>query len=67
MPSVTAGFKEKPMPENETITLPVWTCNRCGHRWIGKSQEPPRVCVSRSCHSPYWNRERKHPKKEEEK
>lgn len=32
-------------------------CLRCGHSWIRKTPEKPRVCPS--CHSPYWDRVRR--------
>lgn len=41
------------------------TCNRCGKSWWPKSPKLPLQCPK--CRSPYWNRERKHPKKEEGK
>lgn len=41
----------------KTITLPVWTCKRCNHEWIGKSQDKPTICPK--CKTPYWDRPRK--------
>jgi predicted Zn-ribbon and HTH transcriptional regulator len=32
-------------------------CNRCHHKWLGKSAEKPNVCPR--CKSVYWNREKK--------
>ena len=37
------------------------TCERCGHKWITKTKEKPRVCPK--CKSPYWDKPRKTPKK----
>lgn len=49
-----------------TTTIPALQCSRCGHRWVPKlykvgGKEQPAQCPS--CHSPYWNRERKRPKR----
>ena len=43
----------KPKPV-ETITLPVWECNRCSHRWVPRKTEIPAACPK--CKSPRWNR-----------
>jgi uncharacterized OB-fold protein len=32
------------------------TCNRCGHTWVPRENEEPKVCPA--CKSPYWNKER---------
>ena len=36
----------------------VWTlayqCNRCGHKWLPRKDEHPRVCPQ--CHSAYWDK-----------
>ena len=53
------------MIEEEVITIKVLhaTCGRCGHRWDLKRTDAdgklliPKTCPS--CHSPYWNAERK--------
>lgn len=29
-------------------------CERCGHKWITRSEELPIVCPN--CKSPYWNK-----------
>ena len=42
------------MPE---INIPYLKCNRCGHTWIPRSPNLPRVCAR--CNSPYWNKDRK--------
>ena len=41
------------------VKLEVWgyRCERCGHEWVPRNQEEPRVCPK--CKSPYWNRPRK--------
>ena len=41
--------------------LPQYRCNRCGHRWTPEIVNPV-SCPK--CHSPYWNRPRKLPRKE---
>lgn len=34
-------------------------CTRCGYRWLQRAAGPlPKVCASKKCKSPYWNRER---------
>jgi NAD-dependent SIR2 family protein deacetylase len=44
-------------------------CNRCGHEWdrvlvkIRRRSKIPKYCPT--CHSPYWNKERVRPLKEE--
>lgn len=30
-----------------------YQCERCGHEWIARGTEEPRVCPK--CKSPYWN------------
>jgi len=30
------------------------TCERCGHKWITRTEESPVVCPK--CKSPYWNK-----------
>ena len=39
--------------------LPTNKCKRCGHTWIPRSPNVPKVCPS--CNSPYWNKDRKKP------
>ena len=41
------------------VQLQVWgfRCERCGHEWVPRRDEEPRVCPK--CKSPYWNRPRK--------
>ncbi|MBU4086866.1 MAG: hypothetical protein KKB21_04805 [Nanoarchaeota archaeon] len=43
------------------ITLEGYCCERCGHRWVARNKEEPRVCPR--CKSPYWDRPRKLTKK----
>ena len=38
------------------ITLKGYKCERCGHKWIPREKEKPRVCPK--CKSPYWDRKR---------
>jgi len=42
------------------MKLPRFTCTRCQHEWIPRTEQPPKVCPS--CKSPYWNRERRTPR-----
>lgn len=39
------------------ITLKGFVCERCGHKWVPRENEIPRVCPK--CKSPYWNKPRK--------
>jgi Zn finger protein HypA/HybF involved in hydrogenase expression len=32
-------------------------CERCGHKWITRSEDIPKVCPN--CKSPYWDIPRK--------
>ncbi len=34
-----------------------YRCERCGHVWIPRGEETPRVCPK--CKSPYWNKPRR--------
>jgi uncharacterized OB-fold protein len=39
------------------ITLKGYQCERCGHKWVPREEEFPKVCPR--CKSPYWNIARK--------
>jgi hypothetical protein len=41
------------------VKLEVWgyRCERCGHEWIPRDKDVPRICPK--CKSPYWDRPRK--------
>src|SRR5437899_11414927 len=39
-----------------TIALEGFRCARCGHEWVPRKDEVPRVCPR--CKSPFWDRER---------
>lgn len=39
------------------ITLQGFLCERCGHKWVPREEETPRVCPR--CKSPYWDRPRR--------
>ena len=43
--------------DDDDVKLPVLSCTRCGHTWIPRRPEPPKVCPK--CKSPYWDRPRK--------
>ena len=34
-----------------------YVCERCGHEWYPRADQPPKVCPS--CKSPYWDRPRR--------
>jgi len=36
------------------ITLKGYRCERCGHEWVPRNDENPRVCPK--CKSPYWDK-----------
>jgi len=38
------------------IILKRYTCKRCNHNWLPRSEEKPMVCPK--CNSPYWDKER---------
>jgi len=48
------------MVEKVEIVLKGYRCERCGHEWVPRGNEIPRVCPK--CKSPYWDK----PKKKEE-
>lgn len=39
------------------ITLKGFKCERCGHEWVPREEEQPKVCPK--CKSPYWNTPRR--------
>jgi predicted Zn-ribbon and HTH transcriptional regulator len=39
------------------ITLRGYQCERCGHKWVPREEERPRVCPK--CKSAYWDTARK--------
>lgn len=39
------------------IRLMKYTCERCNHSWIPRSEEYPRTCPK--CRSPYWDKPKK--------
>ncbi len=43
-------------PKCGTVFDVTYTCNRCGHTWVPRENEEPKVCPN--CKSPYWNKER---------
>jgi len=45
----------------EKIKVLKCTCERCGHKWITRTEETPKVCPK--CKSPYWDVPRKKSKK----
>ena len=53
-------------PGNDGFCRPILgqACKRCGHRWYPRSPARPKVCPR--CMSPYWDVERRCPKKEAE-
>lgn len=47
------------------ITLKGYLCERCGHVWVPRDSEKPRVCPK--CKSPYWDRPRQNAKELDKK
>lgn len=39
------------------ITQSGYKCLRCGHTWVPRKKDCPRICPK--CKSPYWDREKK--------
>jgi len=48
--------KKEAQNMEEQITLNRYTCERCDHIWLPRSEEKPTVCPK--CKSPYWNKQR---------
>lgn len=48
---------EKKMEQN--IVMKKYTCERCNHSWLPRSEEKPRVCPF--CNSAYWDVPRRNP------
>ncbi len=48
------------MTTKKLIEVMIEKCNRCEHEWIPRKKDPM-WCPN--CNSPYWNKERKYPKK----
>jgi len=46
------------MPE---VILRGYECARCGHKWVPRDDDKPKVCPK--CKSPYWDKPRSHPRK----
>lgn len=42
----------------ELTLIPGYRCSRCGHTWVPRRPNPPKVCPNRKCKSPYWYRPR---------
>jgi uncharacterized OB-fold protein len=41
---------------NNSYNLPTIYCKRCGHIWIPKTNQPPKVCPK--CKNPNWNKQK---------
>lgn len=39
------------------VKLDGYKCDRCGHEWLRRGHDDPKVCPQ--CKSPYWNIPRK--------
>jgi predicted Zn-ribbon and HTH transcriptional regulator len=37
------------------IRLTVLACKQCGHQWVPRSTELPKICPNVKCHSLRWN------------
>lgn len=40
----------------EIIQVPRCICERCGNKWVARSEARPMTCPK--CRSPYWDRKR---------
>ncbi len=49
----------------EIVMLHRFTCERCGHNWLPKTENRP-VCCGK-CKSPYWDKPRKNNSSNEKK
>src|SRR5687767_289491 len=47
--------KRQKQEEMATVTLPKYTCKRCGHQWIPRILTEPKTCPD--CKSPLWNKD----------
>jgi len=45
--------KEVRKKMEEQVILKRYTCERCGHSWLPRSEDKPRVCPG--CTTPYWD------------
>ena len=43
--------------DEKVVSLPKWTCVRCGHEWLPRQETRPRLCPN--CRSAYWDKKRK--------
>ena len=43
------------MVQKDDIIQKGYTCKRCGHKWIPRSDEKPTWCPNNHCHSPKWD------------
>lgn len=41
------------------VNIKGFSCERCGHRWVSRSDSKNMPLVCPSCKSPYWNTPRK--------
>ena len=42
-----------------TITQYGYKCLRCGHQWVPRKKDYPRICPK--CKTPYWDKEKRKP------
>jgi len=49
------------------ITVAEFECERCGWKWMPRSEEKPRSCPNPKCRSIYWDKPRKNKQKSEDK
>ena len=45
------------MAKKVEIKVLGYRCERCGHEWVPRKENEPKVCPK--CKSPYWDRPRK--------
>ena len=47
-----------------TMRIMGYRCERCGHSWAPRNKDrAPKVCPNLKCKSPYWNKPRQKPAK----
>jgi predicted Zn-ribbon and HTH transcriptional regulator len=51
---VVEKVREMQSTEPAEITIQAYKCLRCGHTWVPRKKEKPRVCPK--CKSPYWDK-----------
>jgi len=60
--SLKGGKEKMALEKLDQPILNKYVCERCGHTWLPRSEERPRVCPK--CKSAWWDQERTEPSKD---